>query len=137
MMAALMGGDDVGASVLFPSWICSSLVTGDVALDLGIYLTINPATTVQIGRALGSTATAPTTTVVDSLAGDIAGVDPYETTFTAYEAGQYSWFVRYVDIGGGTADTEWFKFAVTDPGCGEPEGGGGGGGGGGDPISPE
>lgn len=141
MMAALMGGDDVASSVLFPDWICSTVEpAGDVALDLTVYSlgALHPSTRVEIGRSLGSYATAPpTTTVVSSLVGDILGVSPYETTFTSYEAGQYSWFVRYTEIGGGTAESDWFKFPVTDPGCGEPEGGGGGGGGGGDPINPE
>lgn len=138
-MAALLGGDDqTPVTVLFPKWRCSATYAGYLRLDLDPYLNADDTTTLRIGKAPGSGNSSPTELLVNDLIGNVEG-DDVETLLTLYGAREYEWFVRYVDIGGGTLDTDWFKFPVSDPGCGEPDdgssgGGGGGGGGGGDVL---
>lgn len=131
-MPALLGGDLDPVEVLFPRWRCSAQYQGYLVLDLDPYLNADDATTLQIGKAPGTGNSAPSGSyLVDDLIGNVEG-DDVETLLTLYGAQENEWFVRYVDIGGGTLDTDWYKFPVTDPGCAEPDDGSSGGGGGGE-----
>lgn len=124
MIAALLGaGALTDLVVRSPSWGCSIVSPGYLVLDLDPYLSENDLTTLQIGNALGTGNTEPDTPyLVNDTIGNVEG-DDVELNLSLFEAQQYQWFVRYVDIEGGTADTEWIEFSVADPGCGDPGGG--------------
>lgn len=125
------GGDALTDAIPDPEWQCSELA-GLVILNFDPLLVYSELDSKpEIGRALGVAET-PTETVYAPgiIIGD--GVPDYETGLTAFQAEQYTWFIRLTDVGGFSGlNTEWETFPVVDPGCGEASGGGGGGGGGG------
>lgn len=124
MINALLGAGALEPIVVrVPSWGCSTLYPGYLVLDLDPYLSESDLTTLQIGKALGTGNTSPDLPyLVNDLIGNVEGTN-VEVELDLYWAQQFQWFVRYVDIEGGTEDTAWIEFQVADPQCGETGGG--------------